>query len=83
MLNLPWIQVHHSRTSAVVLKWVPLGSRREEFKFVGGIGGEAVDEKTLTINYLFIQHIKNAQRGCTHGQAALTAVTDVIIEPAW
>jgi len=49
---------------------VPLGSLREEIsipgrKFVPGRnwGGKAVGEKALSFYYLFIQHIKTAQRG--------------------
>jgi len=55
----------------VVLRRVPLSlSLREEFfnfgrKFVPGRnwGGKAVDEKTFNFYYIFIQHMKTAQRG--------------------
>jgi len=54
----------------VVLKDEPLGSLREEFlipgrNFVPGRnwGGKAVDEKTLSFYYYFIQHIKTVRLG--------------------
>ena len=57
-------------------------------KFVAGRnwGGKAVNEKTLSFYYLFIQHIKKLHNEVgldgnvysTPGQTALIAVTDVI-----
>jgi len=66
----------------VVLKRAPLGSLKEEFLISGGKfvprrnwGGKAVNEKTLSFYYLFIQHIKNAQRGWLRWQCRQYAMT--------
>jgi len=81
----------------VVLKRVPLGSLREEFlipgrKFVPGRnwGGKALDVKTLSFYYLFIQHRKlhseislDGNVYSTQGQAALTVVTAVVKVFVW
>jgi len=81
----------------VILERVPLGSLREEFLIQGrkfdlgrNCTGKAVDEKALSFYDIFIQHIKKLYEvGLdgnvyhTQGQAALTAVTDVIKDSVW
>jgi len=79
-----------SSTGPVVPKRVPLVSREnfnswEKICFREELRGKGMDDKNLSFYYLFIQHIKTAQRGwfrwqvySLQGQAALTAVPDVV-----
>ena len=66
------VKRQHSLLGAVVLKWVPLGSLREEFLIPGrkvvprrNWGGTAVDQETWGFCYLLIQHIGKMVSNCS------------------